>query len=255
MAHDRHESAKRGQQRKPSGKHPYAAIEHRVIDSPAYADLSFSARAMLIQLCRQLTVPNNNGRLQAAHAYLEDFGFSDKTVTRAIAELVSHGFVFRTRSGGFHQGAAQFAVTWLPLTDNRTDLSCNGFKPFAWRDWTPDQKKTRPPNLRTYNRKFDGLTEAAAVNLSAAPPPKSTDIELMPVHSGYGQWIAGYLDRLSKHGPQFLAASPVALPAGDGTLGHIRKNRQRRAWLSPNLIRQSSTMDRGCMRLEASHAR
>ena len=77
----------------------------------------------------------------------------------------------------------------------------------------------------------------------------------MPVHKGYGQWITAYLDRLSKHGPQFLEASPVALPAGDGTPGHIRKNRQRRAWLSPKLIRQSNAMDRGCLRLEASHAR
>jgi hypothetical protein len=36
-----------------SKKHPYAAIEWRVIDSPAYASLTFSARSLLVLLARQ----------------------------------------------------------------------------------------------------------------------------------------------------------------------------------------------------------
>ena len=80
MATDRTEQFRRGQSpAKTTTKHPYAAIEHRVIDSEAYADLSFSARSLLIQLTRQLTKPNNNGRLQAAHSYLTRYGFSDNT--------------------------------------------------------------------------------------------------------------------------------------------------------------------------------
>lgn len=223
MATDRTEAAKRGQQRKAATKHPYAAIEHRVIDSEAYADTSFSARAMLIQFARQLTMPNNNGRLLAAHSYLTRYGFSENTVTRGIAELIEHGFIFRTRSGGFHQGAAMYAVTWIGLTDNRDGLSCNGFQPFAWRDWTPDQKKTRPPKMRTYSRKFGGLTKATAANLEAIPPPKNEDSVLMPLIQdekrlddspppGYGQWVTGYLSRLAAHGPQFIAANSVSDP-------------------------------------------
>lgn len=212
MATDRTEAAKRGQQRKSSTKHPYAAIEHRVIDSPAYADLSFSARALLLQFARQLTMPNNNGRLLAAHSYLGRYKFAENTLTRGVSELIGHGFLFRTRTGGFHQGAALFAVTWLTLADDRDGLSCNGFQPFAWRNWEPVQKKTRPPNLRTHSRKFGGLTRATTSNLAAVSPPKFADTELMPVHTGYGQWITGYLSRLAKHGPQFMAACPVALP-------------------------------------------
>lgn len=251
MARDSYEATKRGQHRKPATKHPYAAIEHRVIDSPAYADLSFSARALLIQFARQLTAPNNNGRLLAAHSYLERYRFAENTLTRGITELIDHGFLFRTRTGGFHQGAAMFAVTWVALTDNRDGLSCNGFKPFAWRDWTPGQKKTRPPNLRTYSRKNGGLTKAAAANLAAVSPPKFADTELMPVHAGYGQWITGYLSRLAKHGPLFVAASPVGLPDGIGTPQEIRKNRQRRPLSSPNCIRLAVSYDRGALRLAA----
>lgn len=183
MGTDSTEQNRRGQSAgKPGTKHPFAAIEHRVIESEPYADLSFSARALLVQLARQHTKPNNNGRLQAAHSYLERYGFSDNTVTRAIAELIEHGFVFRTRSGGFHQGAAQYALTWLPLTDNREGLSCNGFKPCAWRNWTPLGKKSRPTNLRTYSRKSGELTTSTAADLGCVPPPKNTDIELMPMY-------------------------------------------------------------------------
>lgn len=183
MAQDRAEALRRGlpSRKAASTKHLYAAIEHRVIDSDAYADLSFSARSLLVMLARQTTMPNNNGRLQAAHSYLARYGFSDNTVTRGVAELIAHGFVFRTRSGGFHQGAARYALTWLPLTEMRDGLSCNGFKPFAWRDWTPAQKKTRPPITRTCSRNSGELTKATAANLAIETPPKNTDIELMPV--------------------------------------------------------------------------
>lgn len=144
MAIDRTEQNRRGQSSsRASGRHPYAAIEHRVIDSDAYIDLSFSARSLLVMLARQTTMPNNNGRLQATHSHLGRFGFSENTITRGVAELIEHGFVFRTRMGGFHRGPAQYALTWLPLTEKRDGLSCNGFKPYAWRGWAPT-KKTRP---------------------------------------------------------------------------------------------------------------
>ena len=68
---------------KASTKHPYAAIEHRVIDSSAYADLTFSARSLLLLIARQLTKTNNNGHLQATFSYMERFGFSVNTLSRA----------------------------------------------------------------------------------------------------------------------------------------------------------------------------
>jgi len=89
-----------------STKHPYAAIEHRVIDSPAYADLTFSARSLLVLIARQLT-KNNNGHLQATFTYMERFGFSVNTLSRATHELITHGFIYKTKSGGFHQGVSR----------------------------------------------------------------------------------------------------------------------------------------------------
>jgi DNA-binding GntR family transcriptional regulator len=85
---------------KSSLKHPYAAIEHRVIDSPAFADLSHSSVRLMLIVVRQLTL-TNNGQLQATWSYCKPSGFgSENTLRAAIAELISHGFIYRTRSRG-----------------------------------------------------------------------------------------------------------------------------------------------------------
>lgn len=163
---------------KPSTKHPYAAIEWRVIDSPAYADLTFSARSLLVQIVRQVTKPNNNGHLQATFTYMKRFGFSVNTLSRATHELITHGFIYKTKSGGFHQGAAQFAITWLPVT-NTHGIFMQGFKACAWRDWQSEQKN-RPPKVRAHSLKNGERTRATHSKSEAVSPPKNEHIELMP---------------------------------------------------------------------------
>lgn len=166
---------------KTSIKHPYAAIEHRVIDSPAYADLTFSARSLLTLITRQLS-KDNNGHLQATFTYMERFGFSVNTLSRATHELIAHGMIYKTKSGGFHLGAAKFAVTWLPVK-NSNGIFMQGFKSCAWREWTPGtpkEKKTRPPRLRAHSLKNGELTTPTHPKSEAIPPPKSEHIELLP---------------------------------------------------------------------------
>jgi len=164
---------------KTSTKHPYAAIEHRVIDSDAYAALTFSARSLLVLLARQLS-KDNNGHLQATYSYLRPYGFSENTITRGIAELVSTGIIYRTRAGGYQQGPAKYAVTWLPLTKNTEGLFLAGFKSSAWRDWTMPNGKAPHPKVRTCNRKNGEWTGTTTAKFAVSPPPKSEDIELMP---------------------------------------------------------------------------
>lgn len=158
--------------------HPYAAIEHRVIDSHAYADLTFSARSLLTLITRQLS-KDNNGHLQATFTYMERYGFSVNTLSRATHELITHGFIYKTKSGGFHQGAAQFAVTWLTVK-NTDGIFMQGFRPCAWREWQPSEKKSRPPKVRKYSLKNGERTPITTPKNEAEPPPKSEHIELMP---------------------------------------------------------------------------
>ncbi|MFA7281795.1 MAG: hypothetical protein WC100_17055 [Sterolibacterium sp.] len=198
MGIDQNEARRQRQVDRPktSTKHPYAATEWRVIDSPAYADLTFSARSLLVLLTRQLT-KGNNGHLQATHSYLQGFGFSENTISRCVKELIAHGMIYRTRSGGFHQGAAQYAVTWLSIT-NRQDIFVDGFQPCAWRNWQHKDKKTPPPNLRTDSRKNGEWTTSTTPKFTASPPPKSGDIELMPCRGiiAESDRLQSYLDKL-----------------------------------------------------------
>jgi len=162
-----------------STKHLYAAIEHRVIDSPAYASLSFSARSLLVLITRQLGKANN-GHLQATYSYMHRFGFaSEHTLSRCLKELISRGMIYRSRSGGYQQGAAQYAVTWLSVT-NKEGLFLAGFKPCAWREWKPEEKNSPPSKMQDTHCK-NGIRATHATAKSAATcPPKSADIELIP---------------------------------------------------------------------------
>jgi len=226
---DRVEQQRRGHPpRKSSTAHPYAAIEHRVIDSPAYASLTFSARSLLVQIARQLS-KDNNGHLQATFKYLEPYGFSENTISRGVSELISAGIIYRTRAGGYQQGPAKYAVTWLSISKNTDGLFLAGFKPCAWRDWRPD-KKSPPSKVRTANRKNGEWTSPTAPKFAVSQPPKSEDIELMPCRDVYsalsqsgsdqenhsqpfaphlGDWIPAYVNRLTALG--LAHACPVTI--------------------------------------------
>ncbi len=216
----RAENIRRGPSPRPL-RHPYAAIEHRVIDSDAYADLTFSARSLLVLITRQLN-KDNNGRLQATYSYLKRFGFtSEHTLSRAIGELIAHGMIYRTRSGGYQQGAAQYAVTWLPICKMREGLYLDGFKACAWRDWQPDEKKIPPQKMQETNCKKGILTGTPTAKNAVIRHAKNADIELMPCTD--------------------------AETHQSGT----KKVRTRRPLSSPHTIRISLTADRGCLRLVA----
>jgi hypothetical protein len=103
--------------------------------------LSFSARALLVLIARQLT-RDNNGYLQASFGWCKKFGFGSEHALRdAISDLIAHGFIYRTRSHGANGTWARYAVTWLPIT-KRDELFLAGFVSCAWRSWQPEQKKT-----------------------------------------------------------------------------------------------------------------
>lgn len=165
-------------------KHPYAAIEHRVIDSPAYADLSFSAQALLLLLARQLT-KDNNGQLQATYTYCARHGFgSEHTLRAAIGSLIAHGFSYRTRSHGANQAWARYAVTWLPIGKDREGLFLDGFLPCAWQRWTPSnthpQKKNTPQKMTHQSGKKCSFTLVFPAKNAGIGGAENADYELMP---------------------------------------------------------------------------
>jgi len=123
-----------GRETKHSKQHPHVRIEHRVIDSAAFARLAPSSVLLLVILVRQLT-KDNNGHLQASFGYCSRFGLrSEDTLRRSIADLITHGFIYRTRSHGANKVYAKYAVTWLTIKQ-KDGLFLNGFEMFAWRKY------------------------------------------------------------------------------------------------------------------------
>lgn len=162
-----------------STTHPYAAIEHRVIDSAAYADLSHSACRLLTLIVRQLT-KDNNGQLHATFSWCQPRGIgSEHTLRDAIADLIAHGMIYRTRSHGANRAWARYAVTWLPVK-NRKGLFLDSFKSCAWRDWEPPKEKSSPQKVQDQSGRKCSFTTENPAESAGNLPAKSAGYELMP---------------------------------------------------------------------------
>jgi hypothetical protein len=93
----------------------FIALPHVVVDSPAWAKLTWPARGLLIELARQYR-PGRNGQLLATTKVLGPRGFnSNETITRMLAELEQVGFIYRTCRGGRPARASLYALTWHAL--------------------------------------------------------------------------------------------------------------------------------------------
>lgn len=228
MANDRIEATHRGQHHKFSTKHPFIAFEHRIFDAPAFAALKPNAKVTLFAILRQLR-KDNNGHLQATASWLQRYGIgSERTVKDAIAQLIAHGLISRTRSHGANGQWATYALTWLPIT-KKDGLFLAGFVPNQWRDWQPPEKKSSPQKLQdTYGRKCSFNPESPAESAGSHPAKTAEYESVLPCSDteavtadteeqppGYGAWVSSYLTRLAKHGPQFVAVCSVALPQAE----------------------------------------
>lgn len=195
-------------------RHLYAAIEHRVIDSPAFADLGFAAKTLLLLLARQLT-KDNNGHLQATYGYCRRYGYgSEHTLKKAIADLIGHGFVYRTRSWGANQAWARYALTWLPIK-KRDGLFLNGFEPCAWRTWEPSEKKTSRQKVLDQSSRKCSFTPKVPAESAGNTPAKNAGYELCTstATAPHGDWIIFELARLGQlglAGQQCFSVQPSA---------------------------------------------
>lgn len=160
-------------------KHPYAAIEHRVIDSEAFADLRPNSVRLLLILARQLTAENNNGHLQATWSYCRKRGFgSQGTLKSAIEDLIRHGFVYRARSRGPNKIWARYSLTWLPIKQ-KEGLFLDGFLFDSWKFW----KKSTPQKPKGVSTKNCSLTLESSSHSGVTTPSKIDDYELVPIRS------------------------------------------------------------------------
>lgn len=139
MAEDRH---RRGVAQSHPKKQiePFVQIPSEVLNSAAYKDLSYSARAILVEMLHFYR-GNNNGSIYIAAKTVINRGLSKNTMTKAVKELIAHGFIYQTRRGGSLSGVCSlFAITWKPI--NRAEGQfLSQFVSHAYRNWNPALEK------------------------------------------------------------------------------------------------------------------
>jgi DNA-binding transcriptional regulator YhcF (GntR family) len=117
----------------------FVRLFHYVMDSPAYTELSTTARAALIEICR-LYNGINNGRLAVpVRSLAERLNVSRATAARALTELDDAGFVSIVRFGSFRRHdrvAAEYRLTFC---------RCDALNQRATNDFL----HRRPPNPRS----------------------------------------------------------------------------------------------------------
>jgi len=118
---------------------PFVLIPSEVLNSPAYRDLGYSARSMLIELIHYYS-GTNNGYIWISPGVLDARGFSKNTATKALKELRTHGLIYMTKRGGNQRGGCSwFALTWRPI--NRIEGQFLGqFVANQYRYWERDDK-------------------------------------------------------------------------------------------------------------------
>lgn len=115
-------------------KHPIAAIEKRVIHSPAFADLAPSSVVVLLLLAANLA-KDRNGHIQLSETDAAAHGIERKTLRRALRDLEDHGFIHKTKPGGKVQGHChKWAFTWMPVKHRNglDEAYLDRFKMFAY---------------------------------------------------------------------------------------------------------------------------
>jgi hypothetical protein len=125
----------------------FVALRAALRQSDAWRSLSFSARAVLIEMMAGVHQANN-GTVERSVRFLVDVvGCANSTVQSALRELMDRGFVVRTRGGCFGKDWQGQAALWR-ITEVGTMADPRPTKEYlAWR---PDKnRKAYRDSVRT----------------------------------------------------------------------------------------------------------
>ncbi len=185
MGLDRIEQARKPAKFTMSGARIWLPLD--MLQGSAYAGLSQTAKALLVDLAAQLRAKHgviiNNGDLTTALSVLIKCGWKDeKTIRIASKRLMDANLIVKTRQGHRPNTATLYAVTWLPLNEmNKLDISAKGFPLYGYRlldklpplKLNPDPSKT--PNPIEHRGVID-ISNHANIELDPSKTPLCDDI-------------------------------------------------------------------------------
>ena len=150
----------------------FIGLPYNLLDSAAWNDLSPRAIQLFLRLWRKFS-GKNNGDLSLTLTELKKAQVlsSSATLTKALDELWSHGFIVSTREGSF--GSARLCNLWAITTWPISDIPSKGIKASEaylnpWRFWKPDQLATDYVNkidkVKAKRQKSSSFTWAGALS-------------------------------------------------------------------------------------------
>ena len=133
---------------------PFVGLPLEMLDSVAFRTLKPHAVKLLVAISRGF-YGTNNGSLAMPFEVARGWGFSnERTYTAALAQLVDHGFLERTRSA-VRRGrpmAARWAITWRPIDepvgDHQHYATPTERPSNDWREWAPSRPAKVPVKKR-----------------------------------------------------------------------------------------------------------
>nr|ART37180.1 D477 [uncultured bacterium] len=140
---------------------PFLALPRDVLLSDAWAALTAHEVKLLVDMGAALR-GSNNGDLSCTWAAMHQRGWASRdTLARALAGLLSRGFITLTRQGG-RRVCSLYAVTWLPVDEcgGKLDVKPRPVPANTWRDWQPQKIVDTPTVSSKHAHRVNGHTEA-----------------------------------------------------------------------------------------------
>jgi hypothetical protein len=193
--------AKRSKSKQDRDGGRFLALPHVVLESPGYRQLSYTARALLLDVALQYR-PRLNGKLSASRAYLGPLGWCSEDVrTCALRELTAAGLLIQTRCGRINH-AAWYALAWFPLEHvTGVEIDPKHYHRGAYME------PAAPPERISHRRRKNTVPTppGGAMDAPIAPPGGAAASAVAPpggaVRAGFGVSAAppggAYLDKPS----------------------------------------------------------
>ena len=159
----------------------FLALPNVVLDSHAYRNLSFPAKALLTEIGRQINPQiSNNGRLLCSMSFLSLRGWtSPSTINRAKKELIRSKLIYETVKGCRPNKASWYAVTWLSINKHLCGYDTGAVAGFLRSGYMNDPFKNAV--LSTPTVLVDN--SIATYSVLETPPPSIFPIAVSPLLS------------------------------------------------------------------------
>jgi hypothetical protein len=153
---------------------PHVRVYTRLVNSPAWVDLSGNAVKLLVYLASFEKGTNNGELFMSERMAADGIGVAKRTAHRLFDELEDHGFIRPTAKGYFsvkRGRATQWRLTWQSWP------SASKGPTNEWRDWKPQEQDSRVQTFPATGAKIAPIkTVRRAASVKNAPVrPDSTE--------------------------------------------------------------------------------